>query len=65
MVQIEKTLETPIFERDKYIKFSKSTKMISKLEFIKKRSEDCYEISFEEEKEKEKEKKYVRKSFFK
>ena len=66
MAHIEKTLETPLFERDKYIKFSKSTRMISKLEFIHKKSEDCYEVSFEEvEKAKEKEKKYVRKSFFK
>ncbi len=66
LAHIEKTLETPLFERDKYIKFSKSTRMISKLEFIHKKSEDCYEISFDEsEKAKEKEKKYVRKSFFK
>ncbi len=65
--EIEKAIEDPIFEREKYIKYSKSTQMLTKLEFIKKIYDNCYEVSFEEnEKEKEKkEDKYVRKSFFK
>jgi hypothetical protein len=67
--EIEKAIEDPVFEREKYIKYSKSTKTLSKLEFIKKIYDDSYEVSFnnnEKEKEKEKkEEKYVRKSFFK
>ncbi len=67
MEEIQKALEDPLFEREKYIKYSKSTKMLSKLEFLKKMSEDCYEIVFDQKnkEEDEKEKKYVRKSFFK
>lgn len=66
MALIKSNLEDPVFEREKYIKFSKSTKMLSKLEFIKKNEDGLYEVDFDLEKKEEKEsKKYVHKSFFK
>ena len=61
--KIEKSMEDPLFERKKYIKYSKSTRMLSKLEFIKKTSDDRYEVDFHEKKVEDK--KYIRKSFFK
>jgi hypothetical protein len=66
MTLIKNNIEDPVFEREKYIKFSKSTKMLSKLEFIKKNEDGLYEVDFDLEKKEEKEsKKYVHKSFFK
>lgn len=66
MELIKNNIEDPVFEREKYIKFSKSTKMLSKLEFIKKNETGLYEVDFDLEKKEEKEaKKYVHKSFFK
>jgi hypothetical protein len=63
---INKNIEDPVFEREKYIKYSKSTKMLSKLEFIKKNETGLYEVDFDLEKKEEKEiKKYVHKHFFK
>ncbi len=66
MELIKKNIEDPVFEREKYIKFSKTTKMLSKLEFIKKNDDGLYEVDFDLENKEEKEsKKYVHKSFFK
>lgn len=66
MELIKSNIEDPVFEREKYIKFSKSTKMLSKLEFIKKNETGLYEVDFDLEKKEEKEsKKYVHKHFFK
>lgn len=66
MESINKNIEDPVFEREKYIKYSKSTKMLSKLEFIKKNETGLYEVDFDLEKKEEKEiKKYVHKHFFK
>ncbi len=66
MQSIKNNIEDPVFEREKYIKYSKSTKMLSKLEFIKKNEDGLYEVDFDLEKKEEKEsKKYVHKSFFK
>jgi hypothetical protein len=42
---IQKALEDPLFEREKYIKYSKTTKMLSKLEFIKKNESGLYEVA--------------------
>ena len=66
MESIKKNIEDPVFEREKYIKYSKTTKMLSKLEFIKKNEDGLYEVDFDLEKKEEKEtKKYVHKNFFK
>ncbi len=67
MASIIKNVEDPLFEREKYIKYSKTTKMLSKLEFIKKSEDGVYEVEFDLEKsnEKEEKKKYVHKNFFK
>ncbi len=66
MEAIKNNIEDPVFEREKYIKFSKSTKMLSKLEFLKKNEDGLYEVDFNLEKKEEKEtKKYVHKHFFK
>ncbi len=63
---IKNNVEDPVFEREKYIKFSKTTKMLSKLEFLKKNETGLYEVDFNLEKKEEKEtKKYVHKNFFK
>ncbi len=64
MALIKSNIEDPVFEREKYIKYSKSTKMLSKLEFIKKSEDGLYEVDFNLE-DKEEKKKYVHKSFFK
>ncbi len=64
MEEIEKMLNDPLFERKKFLKYSKSSGILSKIEFLKKIGDDCYELDFEEKKESEG-KKYVRKSFFK
>ncbi len=67
MESIKNNVEDPVFEREKYIKYSKSTKMLSKLEFIKKNETGLYEVDFnlENKEEKEEKKKYVHKHFFK
>jgi hypothetical protein len=67
MQTIKNNIEDPIFEREKYIKYSKTTKMLSKLEFIKKSESGLYEVDFdlENKEEKEEKKKYVHKNFFK
>ncbi len=67
MELIKNNIEDPIFEREKYIKFSKTTKMLSKLEFIKKNETGLYEVDFnlEDKEGKEEKKKYVHKHFFK
>ncbi len=66
MENIKKNIEDPIFEREKYIKFSKTTKILSKLEFIHKNQDGLYEVDFNLENKGEKEvKKYVHKNFFK
>jgi hypothetical protein len=64
---IKNNVEDPVFEREKYIKFSKTTKMLSKLEFIKKSEDGLYEVDFdlEHKENKEEKKKYVHKHFFK
>ncbi len=66
MELIKNNIEDPVFEREKYIKYSKTTQMLSKLEFIKKNEDGLYEVDFNLEKKEEKEvKKYVHKNFFK
>ncbi len=67
MKTIKNNIEDPVFEREKYIKYSKTTKMLSKLEFIKKSESGLYEVDFnlEDKEEKEEKKKYVHKHFFK
>jgi hypothetical protein len=67
MENIIKNIEDPLFEREKYIKYSKVTKSLSKLEFIKKNENDIYEVNFnlEDKESKDEKKKYVHKNFFK
>jgi hypothetical protein len=52
MELIRKKTEDPLFERSKYIKYSKTTQMISQLHFIHKMVDDTYQVIFEEEEEK-------------
>lgn len=67
MESIKNNVEDPVFQREKYIKYSKTTKMLSKIEFIKKNEDGLYEVDFdlENKEEKEEKKKYVHKHFFK
>ena len=67
MENIKNNVEDPVFQREKYIKYSKTTKMLSKIEFIKKNEDGLYEVDFdlENKKENEEKKKYVHKHFFK
>ncbi len=48
MELIRKKTEDPLFERAKYIKYSKTTQMISQLNFIHKMIDDTYQVIFEE-----------------
>jgi hypothetical protein len=80
MELIKKKIEDPLFERAKYVKYSRVTRMITQLNFIEKMVDDTYQVIFPEEESPEKvaaaaadkranmvdkKKKYVSKSFFK
>ncbi len=49
MELIKKKTEDPLFERAKYIKYSRVTRMITQLNFIEKMVDDTYQVIFPEE----------------
>ena len=46
---IRKRVEDPLFERAKFVKYSKTTQMISQLNFIQKMVDDTYQVIFPDE----------------
>lgn len=46
---IRKRVEDPLFERAKFVKYSKTTRMITQLHFIQKMVDDTYQVIFPEE----------------
>jgi hypothetical protein len=63
MEEIRVAIQDPLFERKKYIKYSRTTRMLNRLVFLRKMEDDTYEVNFEETEEKNK--KYSNQLFFK
>lgn len=51
MELIKKKTEDPLFERTKYVKYSKVTRMITQLNFIEKMVDDTYQVIFPDNEE--------------